>query len=206
MIKHYQDKDWIDFICKAASLETIAAMQQHLDEGCEACRGLHATWQRVREMADREPSFEPPPGAVRIVKLAYALSQPSHSEEPSVSFARLVFDSLLHPAPAGVRSGEGSARQFLHLAGDIYIDVRWDRHIQLAGQVLNCQQPEKHVKDAEVWVIGGGKLCERTTTNDFGEFQTKCREDKLQWLVIEIEGTKPIAVRLDGDCLTQPPG
>ena len=196
MIKHYQEQDWVDFVRGTASDETIAAMEQHLDDGCEACSGLHRTWLRVRAMAGRESSFEPPPGAVRIVKLAYALSQPSQTAEPAVSFARLLFDSLLQPAPAGVRDGGSRGRHFLLQADDIYIDVRQDRHDRLTGQVLNWRQPEEHVKEAEVWVISEGKVCANTRTNDFGEFQTECREDKLQWLVFEITGVKPIAVRL----------
>ncbi|MEP6537177.1 MAG: hypothetical protein ABJF23_17725 [Bryobacteraceae bacterium] len=195
-MKHYQDQDWVDFVRETASLETRAAMQQHLDEGCDACRGLHGTWQRVRDIAGREQAFQPPPGAIRIVKLAYALAHPSQEEETSFSFAQLVFDSLLEPAPAGVRAAGGAARQFLHQAGDIYIDMRWDKRDWLAGQVLDSREPQKHVGEAEVWVTGEGKVCGSTVTNAFGEFQIQCPEDNRHWLVVEIAGMKPIAVRL----------
>ena len=199
-MKHYQDEDWVDFVRETASLETMAEMKQHLDAGCEVCRSMHSTWQRVQEIAGREQSLQVPEGAVRVVKLAYALSHHRHQQKESpFSFAQVIFDSLMEPAPAGVRASAGIARQFLYQSGDIYIDMRWDKRDWLAGQVLDSRHPNKHVGEAEVWVTGDGRVCGRAVTNAYGEFQIQCPEDHRHWLVVEIPGMKPIAVLLRPD-------
>jgi hypothetical protein len=194
---HYQEEDWFDFVRQIASPDASLAMQRHLDAGCGACEGTHATWQRVAGLAGREAAYEPPPDAVRIVKLAFSLSPLAKEAEQRVSFAKLLFDSLLQPLPAGVRSGGGPARHLLHQSGQILIDMRWESPSQIVGQVLNRDRPEESITEAKVWIFGGGKTCGSALTNSLGEFQISCDADSPRWLMIEIQGILPIATRLD---------
>ncbi|HEY2934587.1 MAG TPA: hypothetical protein VGK99_22855 [Acidobacteriota bacterium] len=118
-----------------------------------------------------------------------------------MSVARLIFDSLRQPAPAGLRNSRRPARQALYRAGNFLIDTRVDsesesNRISLAGQVLNSARPHRRIRASSIFLVREKKLVARTVTNQFGEFHLDFEGGSGLRLLVEIEGQRPISVVL----------
>jgi hypothetical protein len=144
-------------------------MQQHLDDGCKTCAAKLETWQSVLAVAGAEISLEPPADVVRLVK-SFAVAPKA---SPGV---RLVFDSMLQPATAGVR-GSLSARQLLYQTDEYYIDLRLEPRREadracLVGQVVNrAKDKDRLAQGISVSLKTGNLPLAETTVNQYGEFQ-----------------------------------
>jgi len=144
------------------------SMQKHIDDGCESCTLALRTWESVLTTAEDESSLTPPDDIVRVVK-SFA---PAANAGPSV---RLVFDSNLQPAPAGIR-GSISARQLLYQTDDYYVDLRLEPRREseracLVGQVMNRSGSDTIARGVAVRLKTGTLPLAETTVNQFGEFQ-----------------------------------
>lgn len=93
--------------------------------------------------------------------------------------ARLIFDSLRQPFPAGVRSSSSGARQLAYQHERTIIDLSVDvgqgsGRLRLTGQVL-AQGNKDKIGDFSVVLVNGSGMLARTTTNQFGEFHIECK-------------------------------
>jgi hypothetical protein len=201
---HFALEQWVDFARQAAPLEPRAAMQQHLDQGCESCSQVLRLWQHVSEAASRERLYELPESAVRVAKSQYAVSNLAAAQQETSSMARLLFDSLRQPLLQGVRGPAASPRHLLFGSGYFQVDMRLEsslgcRQVALMGQVLNSAQPEMILKDIPVQVLKGRKKVMEATTNQFGEFHLEFDlADQLR-LALLITDQQRIIVPLTAD-------
>jgi hypothetical protein len=171
-MKHLSNEEAINFVNQVMSADEQAEAKKHLESGCKRCERTVATWQTVRQAGTVEAAYQPPAGAVRIAKAAFAAA----GLESSPSGIKLLFDSILRPAVAGVRSASSDTRQLLYGVGpyllDLYISAKsGGKAISVTGQLLNSKFPEK-ILNAVPIVVGNGKgKVVLATTNNFGEFQ-----------------------------------
>ena len=169
-MKHFSEADWSDFARKLVPADVGMAMQQHIDEGCTRCKAILEIWQGLLAFAGQESSFIPPADVVRVAKSQFSAVAPQASRG-----VRLVFDSMLQPAAAGLR-GSVTARQFLFETDDYYIDLRLEPRSAvdracLVGQVLNRTGEERAAQGVKVRLQEGKQPIAQTSTNRFGEFQ-----------------------------------
>jgi hypothetical protein len=93
----------------------------------------------------------------------------------NIQTARLLFDSIRLPSPAGVRSSDMSGRHLTYEHNNTTIDVLINVQpgsnlISLVGQVLDPTQVKGGSDHLPVVLSGRGGTLARTTTNRLGEF------------------------------------
>jgi len=108
------------------------------------------------------------------------LASPRSRELPSrgMPVARMIFDSLRYPMPAGIRGSSPGPRQLAYQHKKTIIDLSiefTDRSglTSLAGQVLDGERKSR-IDNLPVLLVGGTGTLARTTTNQSGEFQMEC--------------------------------
>jgi hypothetical protein len=173
-MKHFSDEEGIDFVNEVMPAGKRAEMQNHLDSGCKRCAEALATWQGVLQSAAVEATHQPPADAVRIAKAAFAAA----GMEKDPGGLKVLFDSLLRPAVAGVRSiaPDTATRQVLYGVGpyllDLYISPRSEgKTIGVTGQLLNSRHPESVLSAIPIVVSNRNGNVTLAVTNQFGEFQ-----------------------------------
>jgi hypothetical protein len=171
-MKHLSDQDAVNFVNQVMSAQEQIEIRKHIESGCKRCTEAVAIWQRVREASSAEAEFQPPAGAVRIAKAAFAAT----GLEKAHSGLKLLFDSSLQPAVAGVRSVSSDTRQLLYGIGpyliDLYISARpGGKAISVTGQLMNSKFPERILSAVPIVVGNGAGTAVLATTNNFGEFQ-----------------------------------
>lgn len=196
-MKHYDEASWADFARGVASEEAKASMQQHLDSGCRECGGLLRMWQEVLSVARNESALAPPPDAVHLAKSRFAMVR--SWSRPQV---RLVFDSSLQPATAGVR-GSVSARQFLYETDDFCIDLRLQPHREarltsVIGQVLSRARSSHSTSAMPVRLCSRDASIAETVTNQFGEFHLEFDHSHDLHLAIGWDQSNAIVLPLYG--------
>jgi hypothetical protein len=148
---------------------------------------------------------QPPDTAVRAVKGAFALHRPrKHSRLQR--FATLLFDSLLAPAPEGVRAATvsmgGSVRQMLFRSGSVVVDLRLTQtgagQVILVGQVLNLSRESIGSPAVRVLLERGRTTLAAAVANEFGEFVLEYVEKDDLRLRLEVLGQAPLFIPLDG--------
>lgn len=174
-MKHFSLTEWADFARRVVGSDGKGAMQAHLDSGCTQCGEALRTWKRVREIARRERSYEPPESATRTVKSLL----PIHGRPGKASLVRLLFDSFQSPATAGVRSTVTTYRQMLYGVGTYRIDLRMEPQMDsdrvlLVGQILNAVDPVKTGAQIPVTLLCGSRILAKSQTNALGEFHLEC--------------------------------
>jgi hypothetical protein len=171
---HFTLEQWADFARNTLKGKSKADMQAHLNRGCERCGKVLRLWTRVREVSSREHSYGPSASTLRIVKSMLPTTAPKST------VLDLLFDSLVTPALAGVRSTTSTARQLLYAAGAYRIDLRMEpqldtEKVSVMGQVLNSADPSQMIPAISVTLIRNNKAITSTQTGDFGEFQLECK-------------------------------
>jgi hypothetical protein len=200
---HYSSQNWIDFARNLVSPEDAAAMTTHLKSGCDSCAKEKETWSKLAGFAKTEAQYEPP---ANVVNMAMALMQ-TPKPEKGLRFreiAELVFDSLLSPQLAGVRSAAGiGSRQLLYRAGEVMIDVRFEasdenERFALTGQVFRNQGSKVGMTRVPISLISGKNELARTSTNQFGEFYLEHESaDKNLQVSLEVDSQKDVFIPLD---------
>jgi hypothetical protein len=175
---HFGLEDLADFARNIGPAERLKAMRQHI-ANCGKCSKVTETWQRVTKAAHRLPASEPPEPAVRIVKALYSARAPQRATGLKSLVAELMFDSVLAPAQAGVRSNAANPRQLLFGAGDYRIDLRIEPRddadkVALLGQILLANNPGKDLGSVRVSLTEGSRVLAKSQTNHLGEFQMEC--------------------------------
>jgi anti-sigma factor RsiW len=177
-MKHFSTNEWIDFVNERTANPQRTEMQQHLEEGCSRCTKTLAMWQRVRRDAASEARFQPPAGALRTVKAAFAASglAGTHSGGRKRRALELLFDSLLQPALVGARSVQVGTRQVLYRAEPYQIDVQIEAtpsgtRLMVTGQILDVSRSETVARNVRVTLSNRRGSVAQIVTNEFGEFE-----------------------------------
>jgi hypothetical protein len=178
-MSHFKLEEWADFVRDVAKEDQKKAMQSHLDNGCNGCAKLFATWKRVQEAGRRESSYQPPESIVRSVKGAGVIHGLPTAHPEKAPIAELLFDSMRSPMAAGVRSNSAVLRQLLYGVGGYRLDLRIEPQensdkVDLLGQVLNSTDPDKPIGVTPIVLKRGNKVLAESVTNRFGEFQLEC--------------------------------
>jgi hypothetical protein len=177
---HYSQEDWVDFVRDVASPDQFEAMQRHLAAGCELCREVHATWKAVLETAAEEPSFEPPAEAMRLARALYTGTKPRRPIAIVRATAKLLFDSQLEGATAGVRTLRRGPRKLLYLCENekFFFDLQVERSrdrakIVLIGQVMELDSDEPYPAGMPVLLFQQERMIAKMKTNSYGEFRVE---------------------------------
>ncbi len=166
-MKHYDDAAWSDFVKDVLPSQQRAVMQAHVDTGCKRCSSALDLWRGVLQLANQEKSFAPLEDSVHVAKSQFAALATLGNFQ-----VRLVFDSLLQPANAGVR-GALSERQLLFEADEFSIDLRLDPQpagVSLIGQILDRTGAKQPVSEVTIHLNQGRLQLKTAITNPFGEF------------------------------------
>jgi len=176
-MKHFSSSEWIDFVNQRISNEQRGQMERHLASGCSRCADTLSVWQRVRQSAGAEAAYQPPDGALRTVKAAFASVRRTETHPRSVRGAiEMLFDSFAQPALAGARSARANRRQVLYRAEPYQIDVQIEAtpsgaRLMVTGQVMDSSHADSVARDIFVTLSNGRGSMIRTVTNEFGEFE-----------------------------------
>src|SRR5258706_12427176 len=114
-------------------------MQKHLGTACKRCMETMAQWQKIRNTAAREASYQPPVAAVRIAKAAFAAAGRATQEAEKRGFVQVLFDSFLQPLVAGAPSRGLGTRQMVYRADPYPIDVQIEAKAGGKGPLVTDQ-------------------------------------------------------------------
>ena len=200
-MKHFTTEEWIDFSNQVLSSGKHAEMERHLGQGCKRCAKALSTWQRVRQAAAVEATYQPPDSAVRIAKATFAASPLGRGAKSKGTLAELIFDSFLSPATSGARSVAIGTRQMLYRADPYQVDVSIERkpgasRLIVTGQLQNSRQPDVPCRDVPVMISNLRGNVVQTLTNEFGEFREEIKESGDLELVFTGTDDKPVIISL----------
>ncbi len=99
-MKHPEIPAWSDYARGITDSGDRAALQTHLDDGCERCRATVSALERLVATAEIDVAVTPPAGVIRSVKAFFNLQHPKSHRFWSELQMRTAFDSDLAPAPA----------------------------------------------------------------------------------------------------------
>ena len=141
---HYSHEDWVDFVRDVAPSTGSKRCSDTSRRAVNRAGEVHETWKAVLETVREEPSFEPPAEAMRLAKAALRRDEASASVSRIVrATAKLLFDSQLAAAAAGVRTLRPGPRKLLYLCEnekflvDLQVEPSRDRaKTVLIGQVM----------------------------------------------------------------------
>jgi hypothetical protein len=200
---NYDITQWSDFVRGVASPEDERTMRELRDQDPKAARTAELL-SRVQAVAEADMALEIPEYALRIVKAAASVARPAAEEIPNAKTWRFLsletlFDSLMQPAMTGVRDMGMSHRQVSFQAEDYYLDVRWESDTGVLVGQLAGQGGEAAAPNVPVMMVAGGRIVERTTTSDLGEFQADGLPNESLELFVLVGEDACIAVSLDND-------
>jgi len=116
--------------------------------------------------------------------------------------ARLIFDSFLQPAPAGIRSSQLAGRRVVYQADGLMVDLLLEQpqtdslRISLVGQLLDSAKPERQLDILSVALQGRKGPIAVASTNKFGEFHFEFGLERNVNLEIETTADQWISVVL----------
>ncbi len=157
------------------------------------------------QLANREKSYEPPAWAVLAVKASFGARKGIPSRQGTLELAKLLFDSALQPAMAGVRGTASISRQLLYKSGSVCIDMRMQPKpgsdsMVLMGQLMDSAKPNQGMSGIAVSLLCKGDTVSRGRTNDVGEFDFGMTAHSQLQLVFGIGDRRTIVVPVpDGD-------
>ncbi|MBV9507280.1 MAG: hypothetical protein JO323_19985 [Acidobacteriia bacterium] len=198
--KHFTDERWSDYVRGLSPAPDAAAIHQHLEAGCEPCERSFRFWTIVAEVANSEAQNEVSEGQVRISRSAYLSWWRGRMLPQRATMARLLFDSMLAPLPAGVRGHGPSSRRILGRAGQWSLDLRFEpspgKHLFLVGQILGPESAQSHKTGFPVLLMSPDALVAETTANQFGEFQLQLQRANGLRIYADVPGRRPIGMSL----------
>ena len=200
-MNHFTLADWTDFVRRIKGPPIAAQMQQHLDEGCEQCSKVVRMWRDLFDFGSKEGPYRPLDRALRSVAGYYGLLKPGKQGSRVAMMARLLFDSLLEPIPAGIRSSQPSPRQLVYSAGNLLIHLRLEwrlKRIHLVGQAQRRATVVPELAGIDVLALSGSKTVARTKCNRFGEFQFELESEENEEFSIVLKGPRSIVIPLRG--------
>jgi hypothetical protein len=200
-MKHFTTEEWINFVNRVTSQKQQEAMQKHLGTGCKRCMDTVSLWQRVRNTAALEASYQPPAADVRIAKAAFAAAGRATQLEEKTGLVEVLFDSFLQPMLAGARSSSLGTRQMLYRADPYQIDIQIEakpegNRLMVTGQLLDVNNPGIVGRDVKITLSNHRGNVIHTVTNQFGEFRGEIENTGDLELSFPGQGEKTIAISL----------
>src|SRR5216683_5447677 len=200
-MKHFTTKEWINFVNRVTSQKQQEAMQKHLGTGCKRCMDTASLWQRVRNTAALEASYQPPAADVRIAKAAFAAAGRATQREEKTGLVEVLFDSFLQPMLAGARSSSLGTRQMLYRADPYQIDIQIEakpegNRLMVTGQLLDVNNPGIVGRNVNITLSNHRGNLIRTVTNQFGEFRGEIENSGDLELSFPGKGEKSIVISL----------
>jgi len=199
MQTHFTDEMWADYVRGLSVARDASAIEQHLQSECESCRRSFRFWQAFAEYAAGEARVEIPERDLQAGRATYSEWFRRYSLPTRARMARLIFDSLLQPLPAGIRGSGPSPRRILATLGSWSVDLRLEssseRRIFMAGQVLRSGKGAAQLK-APVVLMSGSDLVAESSANEFGEFEMQFDRASNLRLYVEIPASRPMGINL----------
>lgn len=199
-MNHFTLGDWADFVRRLKEPNATTEMQRHLDANCKRCLKVVRIWRDLFTFGSRERLYSPPGRVLRSVEECYGLLKPERSSRVAV-LARLIFDSSLQPAPAGIRSSQALPRQLIYSGGNLLIDIQLEHkmgRVYVTGQAQRRAVRAAEQAGTEVLALKGTRKVARTACNQFGEFQLEFDSGKHEGFSIVLKGGASIVMRLRG--------
>lgn len=198
MDNHFKQQEWIDYVRGVLRPDRAGILASHLREGCTHCSQTVGVWRNVALQSQREPLYQPPERAVQEAKALFQLHHLPLRGWP-VRLAEILYDSMLQPAPAGVRSSNTAGRLLVSHADGLRIEVSLtldaaQDEVSLCGQIFDPANPKADFTGTQVILIQDHADSQDTETGRYGEFSLYGKPDRAGWLVMDVEGRKPIAV------------
>jgi len=177
-----------------------------LAQVCEECRSSSNFWGHVYELLSREGDYQPSIEVLENVKDAFAGQEYVPWWAKITDFATIVFDSLLQPALAGVRSSERTTRQITVESGAFVVDLQLEsaavqHQYLLTGQILTNNNSTEQINGAEVVLLSPDEVVQKTRANESGEFCLDFSYRENLRLFIDIKGERGVGIvlpKLDG--------
>lgn len=200
-MKHFATEEWIDFVNGVVPRERRGEMQKHFATGCQRCKETVSLWQRVRNTAATEASYQPPAESVRLAKASFLAGQLNAPKKASRGLVELLFDSFLQPAMAGARSVVIGTRQMLYRADPYQIDIQIEpkpggNRLVITGQLLDLSSPGVMGRDVQVTLSNRRGNSMVVSTNQFGEFSCEIENSGDLELSIPGHDATPIEISL----------
>jgi anti-sigma factor RsiW len=191
---HFDATTWADYVRGVLGERQRAAVERHAAV-CRSCASTIGWLRDVARLAAADSQFEPPPAALRHVRALFAIEQPRLVRTLPRLLARLTFDSLSEPLPAGVRGSSGLSRQSVFEAADYAIDLTVDQppgspRIMLVGQVVSRTAGREPMMATPVVLMAGTAVIARTVCDRYGEFLLEYDPQPRLRLHLVVDGGK----------------
>ena len=201
-MKHYGIAQWVDFARGLAPVAEGPAMESHLSDGCSECRDLVSFCRNLSGVCKEMSDLSAPLWAVRGAKAIFPAAIQPRAKRALRIPVELIYDSILAPAPAGLRATWQVGWQGLYRAGDCSLDLRIEPELSssraaVIGQISNHMVPNSQMANIPVYLKSGKSVVAETRSNRFGEFQMEYEQQgRLQLCVSLEEGSKTFQVPL----------
>jgi len=200
-MEHFTTEKWIDFINQVVAANEKTLMEKHLERGCKRCMDIVSVWQRVRQSAAAERSYQPPADCVRLAKAAFAGAALTGQAKGAGSRVKVLFDSFLQPVFEGARSAGTPTRQMLYRADPFQVDLQLEAkpggsRIVVTGQLLDLTKPGIIAPDTRVLLSNMRGQAVHSVVNQFGEFSGEIDNSGDLQLTFLSPGGRPIVISL----------
>src|SRR5690349_19904981 len=118
VMKHYGITQWVDYARGLVPERDALEMRNHLSSGCDECRDLAGFCEDLNGISQEMLARPVPEWLVRGAKAILPSRAVAPVRQPVRVPAELIYDSLLAPAPVGLRAGWQGGWQALYRAGD----------------------------------------------------------------------------------------
>jgi hypothetical protein len=198
---HFRTENWIDFVNQVVGAHEHQLMEQHLKQGCKRCEKTVSLWQKVRQSAAAEKSYQPPANTVRLAKAAFAGAGGGSQPEGAGGRIKVLFDSFLQPVFEGARSAGTGTRQMLYRADPFQIDVQVEakpggNRVVVTGQLLDLSNPGIIARDTRIVLSNLRGHAVHTVANQFGEFSGEIDNSGDLQMTFECPSGEPIVISL----------
>lgn len=169
-MSHPDPGDLVDLAREIPMAGDEERVRGHLD-ACVPCRRAFERLSLLVEAARRAAS--PPDEAVRR---AHDLTAREETPAPAPLRARLVFDNLIQPLPAGVRGGTPH-RHLMFEADHWTVDLRMafgERTLGITGQLAYALTPTQPCVGVAILARAARAVIARAVTGPWGEFTLEC--------------------------------
>lgn len=185
-MKHYGITEWTDYIRGVAGGSLGKRMGDHLAEGCAQCGVTEAALREVAVLADKDSRLDLADGVVRSVKALFAHRQPERAQGLKCLALQLVYDSLLQPAPAGVRGGQAASRRLVFRGEDVALDLvlahsePGSADLRLSGELVSSD--EGPMPDVPAQLVEDHDVVGESLTGPLGTFLLSCERPQSSHL------------------------
>jgi len=205
-MKHIETGFLVDYARGLAGEADHPALEAHLASGCPSCQRQASVLGKLASTARVDLGYEPPQGVVDRAEGIFPSRPPKKAGESlRTILARLVYDSLLDPLPAGVRATDRPS-QALYEAAEYAVDLHMSREqvgrehgaprMIVVGQIADRRRPGRWVADKPVVLMSGREVAAQGLSSEHGEFHLECASTDDLHLQVAVEAETRIDVSL----------